>query len=96
MASPFKLPSQCKTCSPAPFYQANLGQDGNQGSTLALRPLCSVLAQTVLHVTITSETALVPLGDLKTKKLQANTSPLPVSFKTSQFPQVNPSAIHQF
>jgi hypothetical protein len=43
------------------FFQANPGQDGNQDSTLALRPLCSVLPQTVLHVTITSELA----GSLK-------------------------------
>ncbi len=32
------------------------GQDGNQGSTLAFRPLCSVLpAARVLHVTLTSK-----------------------------------------
>ncbi len=46
IASPFNLPSQCKTCSPAPFSSLS-GQDGNQRSTLAFRPLCSVLSQPV-------------------------------------------------
>jgi hypothetical protein len=42
MASPFKLPSQCKTCSPPPpFLQANkIGQYGIQRSILA--GLCSL------------------------------------------------------
>ena len=56
MASPFKLPSQCKHANPHLFSRLPW-QDGNQGSTLAFRPLCSVLPpwRHVLHVSLTSE-----------------------------------------
>jgi hypothetical protein len=52
MTSPFKLPSHCKTCFPAPFLKLQSGQDGNQSYALSLRPLCSVLAAHVLYVSL--------------------------------------------
>jgi hypothetical protein len=51
----FKLPSHCKTCSPAPFLKLIYRQDGNQANALSFRPLCSVLAAHVLYVSLTTE-----------------------------------------
>ncbi len=49
MASPFKLPSHCKSCSPTPFLKL-IWANGDQGSTLAFRPLCSVLPRPVISM----------------------------------------------
>jgi hypothetical protein len=54
MTSPFKLPSQCKTCSHAPFLKLTW-ERSHQGSTLAFRPLCSVLPQPVYSTCLPHE-----------------------------------------